>query len=587
MKILLIEDDANLAQLMSNFLSSYDYSIELAKDARAGLQSAPKNYDLIILDVQSPKANRFTVCRQIRSLGVKTPLLLLLGSNQPNQISLGLEHGADDCLVKPCDLSELLSRVRSLTQQEVEPAPVELVWGKLSLNPATRVVTYDGEVLTLRPKEYDLLEMFLKSPRQVFDRDGIIERLWPAHDAPNKTAVTNLIKDLRQRLQSYGMGEEFIETVYGVGYRLKPAPLLYQDLQTIHNRFRNSLQQRVDQIEKLIAVRDYQKLQVETHSLVGSLGTFGYKDAYRIAGTIENSLTRTPENPTKSQMRSLQSLVDQLKQTLADLSVSPTVDASSQPKVLFIEDGDIQLADSLFVALRSQQLSLEIVTAEGALDWLNEQQPCTIIMSLVSNDRFGLLSKLRQIQPHTPLLIIDYAVDNLERRLAVSRYNPERYFSVVNNLTQICELVVYEVLTLIDRPHRSGMVMVVEDGESIVDLLQSRLESEELNVISVHDPSQLWHTLNSHPPDLLLLGDDIHSYDSRQLCQVVRQSHRFKNLPIVMVCNDPAVVPQMIVAGANDVLVKPISDQDLTARVFSRIPPKPTKPKHKSKSEAK
>lgn len=587
MKILLIEDDPNLAQLMSKFLSSYDYTIELAKDARTGLQLVPKNHDLIILDVQSTKVNRFSVCRQIRALGVQSPLLLLLSNNQPNQISQGLEHGADDCLVKPCDLSELLARVRSLMQQEVEPVPVELVWGKLSLHPATKAVTYDGEVLVLRPKEYDLLEMFLKSPRQVFDRDGIIERLWSVNDAPNKTAVTNLIKDLRQRLQSYGMGEEFIETVYGVGYRLKPAPLLYQDLQTIHDRFRNSLQQRVDQIEKLIAVRDYQKLQVETHSLVGSLGTFGYKDAHRIAGSIENSLTRAPDNPSKSQMRSLQSLVDQLKQTLADLSAGPTVDMNTQPKVLFIEDGDIQLADSLFVALRSQQLSLEIVSAEGALEWLSEQQPQTIVMSLVSNDRFSILTKLRQAQPHTPLLVIDYAVDSLERRLAVSRYNPDRYFSVVNNLTQICELVVYEVLTLIDRPSRSGIVVVVEDDEFMVDLLRCRLEFENLNVISVDDPAQLWHTINNHPPDLLLLGDTIPDYDSRQLCQVVRQSHRFKNLPIVMVSDDLNSIPQMILAGANDVLVKPISDEDLKARVFSRIPPKPSKTRHKSKVEAK
>lgn len=203
MKILLVEDDAYTAEFLSATLTGERYTIDLARDGQTSLELASQwQYDLVLLDVMLPQLNGIVVCKQLRSQGYQMPILLLTAKNSTHDIVKGLDAGADDYLTKPFEPSQLLARIRALLRRSKNPGLTSrLTWGKLTLNAVTLQVTYDGREIELKPREYKLLELFLFHPRQTFSRNTIIDRIWTSDNYPTEGAVTNLIKDLRQRLK--------------------------------------------------------------------------------------------------------------------------------------------------------------------------------------------------------------------------------------------------------------------------------------------------------------------------------------------------------------------------------------------------
>ena len=225
MKILLVEDDELIGSALFEALVAHHYTVDVAADGQAGLELATTfDYDLILLDWLIPKLNGISLCRQLRFKGYQKPILLLTAKESNTDIVQGLDAGADDYIVKPYDLSELMARIRALLRRGNTTVISVLTWGNLCLNPVSGEVTCKGQLLSLTPKEYRLLELFLRNPQRIFSRYSIIERLWSVGGSPTESAVTVHIKDLRQKLRASGMTEEIIETVYGLGYRLKSPP---------------------------------------------------------------------------------------------------------------------------------------------------------------------------------------------------------------------------------------------------------------------------------------------------------------------------------------------------------------------------
>lgn len=225
MKILLVEDDAQTAAMLVKELTAHHHKVDRVRDGQTGWELAQSySYDLILLDVVVPELDGIQLCRRLRDTGNQSPILLLTAKDSVSDRLLGLEAGADDYVVKPFDLSELLARIRALLRRGSAILPPVLIWEKLQLNPDSREVFYAEKLLRLTPKEYELLELFLRHPQRIFSRAALLERIWALDEFPGEAAVTTQIKGLRHKLKAAGLIPDPIETAYGLGYRLKPLP---------------------------------------------------------------------------------------------------------------------------------------------------------------------------------------------------------------------------------------------------------------------------------------------------------------------------------------------------------------------------
>ncbi|HEY9660438.1 MAG TPA: response regulator transcription factor, partial [Allocoleopsis sp.] len=206
MKILLVEDDEPTATVLASVLMDDRHMINIATDGQMGLMLAETyDYDLILLDVLIPKLDGITICRKLRSQGLQMPILLLTAQDSQMDKVAGLDAGADDYVVKPFDLAELRARIRALLRRGTTPITSVLTWEHLCLDPNANEVTYNQKPVALTPKEYGILELFLRYPQRVFSRSLIIDRLWSMDNSPAESAVTTHIKDLRQKLKASGM----------------------------------------------------------------------------------------------------------------------------------------------------------------------------------------------------------------------------------------------------------------------------------------------------------------------------------------------------------------------------------------------
>lgn len=224
MKILLVEDDVRLAEALAEAIGDQRYTVDVVTDGEAGWQQVTAvDYDLILLDVMLPKLDGIALCQRLRSHGYDIPILLITARDTSTDKVRGLDAGADDYVVKPIDLAELLARIRALLRRG-SSTPAILIWGDLRLDPSTYEVSYAGQDLHLTPKEYSLLETFIRNGRRVLSRRVLLEQVWDDRDLPEEETVKAHIKSLRHKLKAVGAPNDLIETVHSVGYRLKQVP---------------------------------------------------------------------------------------------------------------------------------------------------------------------------------------------------------------------------------------------------------------------------------------------------------------------------------------------------------------------------
>lgn len=221
MKILIVEDDNRIAQPLAEDLRHQNHAVDIALDGEIGwdcIQAA--EYELILLDVMLPKLDGIKLCQRIRSRGSTAYILMLTARDTTHDKVVGLDAGADDYLIKPFELEELAARIRALARRSREVQQSVLTHGKLTLDPGNCTVQYSQSPLDLTPKEYMILELFLKNPTQVLTRGSILDRLWTFDEISGEQTVKTHLTNLRRKLKDAGAPPKFIETVYGLGYRL-------------------------------------------------------------------------------------------------------------------------------------------------------------------------------------------------------------------------------------------------------------------------------------------------------------------------------------------------------------------------------
>jgi two-component system, OmpR family, copper resistance phosphate regulon response regulator CusR len=220
MRILVVEDEPRMAELLRQGLSEEGHAVTVAHDGRAGLSLAgTEGFDLLVLDVMLPGVDGFTILRRVRARQIQTPILMLTARDATRDVVEGLNLGADDYLTKPFSFQELFARVRAAGRRGPVAQPVWLRVADLSLNQGTREVRRGKRLLALTRTEYAILELLMRNVGRVVPRDNLIESVWGQDDIESNT-VDAFIRLVRAKLEAPGE-PKLLHTIRGVGFSLR------------------------------------------------------------------------------------------------------------------------------------------------------------------------------------------------------------------------------------------------------------------------------------------------------------------------------------------------------------------------------
>lgn len=227
MRLLLVEDEPDLGVAIKRALNQSNYIVDWAVDGNEAwnyLEDSHLEYNLAIFDWLLPGLSGIELLQRLRSKSNPLPVLMLTARDSMKDKVVGLDAGADDYLVKPFGMSELLARLRALQRRSIQLQPQQLTVGNLELDYATNTVNCtetsgETKVIPLTSKEFQLLEYFMRHPNQILTREQLLERLWELSSEPISNVVAAQMRLLRKKLSEYGC-DRLIETIYGLGYRL-------------------------------------------------------------------------------------------------------------------------------------------------------------------------------------------------------------------------------------------------------------------------------------------------------------------------------------------------------------------------------
>lgn len=600
MRILLVDDDEPLMEALAGNLIEQHYAVDIATDGEAAWEYVSLfTYDLIVLDVMLPKIDGVSLCQRLRFEGYQMPILLLTAKDRSIDKVRGLNAGADDYVVKPFDFAELTARIRALLRREYHTLPPVLQWEKLSLDSNTCNVTYQEQPLHLTPKEYALLELFLRNPKHVYSAGAIIENLWSFEDPPGEDAVRTHIKGLRQKLKQAGASANIIETVYGIGYRLKSLSSQSPTKTTkaiskakktskakhqvavarAWENFKQAIEERLAILsEAVVALKQeqfneelQQQARATAHKLAGSLGSFGFPEGSKIAREIEQLLEA--ELPlTQEQARQLDEIVNALHSEIKNQS--PEQNSSLQlgkKPLLLIWTRDEQLAQQLDREAKNWNLRTAIASNFSSVRESIEQESPAIALLKTSFPDEESLTLLREIHTHIPSLPIVVIMEggDFADRLQVVRQGGNLLLQAPVTPVQAIE----SVTDLLQGSGSGAKILIVDDDPQLLAATQIALEPWGFQITTLDNPQQFWSILEKVNPDLLVLDVEMPEVSGMELCQVLRSDPQWQRLPVLFltVHQDEKTQHQAFALGADDFISKPVVGAELANRILNRL----------------
>ncbi len=228
-KILVVDDEPSIREIVTLYLKRSGYEVATAADGQAAVDAlARQTFDLVVLDLMLPQVDGLEITRRLRATS-QTPIIMLTARSEEIDRILGLEMGADDYVTKPFSPQELVSRVRAVlrrSQRAQQAAPDSgerpLVYGDLRIDPQTRLVQARGQEITLTAREFDLLWLLARHPRQVFNRDQLLDLVWGLTEYIDASTITVHVRRLREKIEADPANPRYIQTMWGVGYKFEP-----------------------------------------------------------------------------------------------------------------------------------------------------------------------------------------------------------------------------------------------------------------------------------------------------------------------------------------------------------------------------
>lgn len=619
MKVLLVDDDDALAGILTQQLAVQNYIVDRVADGETGWAYASTfDYDLIILDWMLPQLDGLQLCQRLRDEGYGVPILLLTAKDQQTDKIQGLEAGADDYLVKPVDVAELLVRIRVLMRRAPADSPPILVWGDLCLDPISCDVTYQGQPVPLTAKEYALLELFLRHSHQVFSPSALLDQIWSSDEFPSEATVRSHIRGLRQKLKAAGIAADAIETVRGLGYRLSTPVVTSPTRQSSQalslerqTRYLEGLTktwqahrgesidrwnylERLCQTLKARAMSEQQRLQAKqiAHSLAGTLGVFGLMEGSRLALQIERLLQSEPTlSPT--QTAQFQALVTTLGHALdaPPQLVSWSENIPHLPQILIVDVHEAPYIQQLMALAVARGLGVDIAAstevAAQALSLHDAVQtdpdtapslPDIVLVNLVGNEADPVLTNtslllefitlLNHHWPYLPIVLMtsqaDFGnrLDLIRRGAAMVLEYPMSPADVLDAIDQVTYL-----------RYRHSKIMLVDDDSHYLQHIVNLLKPWHLQITPLANSQRFWTLFTQIMPDVIILDIEMPGINGFELCKVLRSHPQWQHLPIIFLSihADQDHRARAFAMGADDYMTKPVQGQDLVCRIFNRL----------------
>jgi DNA-binding response OmpR family regulator len=602
MRILLVEDDRILADILRKSLNAHNYIVDIAEDGLLGwnyFQSG--EYDLVLLDVGLPSLNGIGLCQKLRAAGYTTPVLLMTAHDASQERIRGLDAGADDYLVKPLDLDELHARIRALSRRGIVVPNTVLEINGLKLDPISCQVSYRSRPIELTPKEYNLLELFLRNPSRVFSRTQILDRIWTFDDSPLEESVKAHIKGLRKKLKEAGV-VGWIENVYGIGYRLNPqvsaakplqqiaqpaSPVPSNSLKAEFNRkleamwlqYQGLMSERMKVLHAAVASVEQRQLSPQlqesaanaAHKLAGVLGMFNRETGTQLARDIEN-LLRENEVLFPVQQELFLNWVKDLKDLLA-LDPESKIEPPDFSRLLLIAPQS-KISEELQYLAKGVGMSWQRCdNLDRATEWLQENLPHLVVIDLDAiNDRsssLNLIAELTARTPSIPTLVLS-ALDCLQERIEVARWGASGF--LVKPLTA---RKIWDNVTNLIRINATSTtnILVVDDNPMFSAGLRLLVEPWGIRLTTLEHPVHFWEILRATRPDLLILDVNMPEINGIEICRAIRNDSSWQALPILFltVSKDADTIQKVFAAGADDYLTKPIVGEELLTRINNRL----------------
>ena len=623
MKILLVEDDQRLGKLIKDYLMPESEQIDLISNgAEIRDQLAVNDYDILILDVMLPKKNGIDICRELRAENIDIAILFITALNTQNDKIRAFESGADDYLTKPFDFQELLLRVKALLRRDKKEEINSLKWGDLVMIPIEKKVYFLEQELTLTPTEFKILQIFLQNPQQVFQTDNIIDQLWDLDKIPTNNTLRSHIKSLRRKFEQVGLGKDFIETVYGMGYKLKEpkkelssSSSISQQNASVDVNQKNSEQEPelktlIDEIwqehrgsiyrdcQKLMAYVQKKYIPVKTdeairiaHNLAGFLGTVGFEECSKIAKQIEIIIKENTYQLTYEKLTD-QKIVDQIHQLINSLQRNlfpegkPIVEENKshleidlKEKVnLLVIDEDQSLANKLILFIDHPQIFLHFAhSIDSAINYLDEQEFNIIIVETSWQDQSFQENKILELlmeKKGNSQVIVYTNDDSLKNRLYCTDY-PIFAFLVKNNSLEFLWDIINNAL--LQNPSIDDLynVVLIDDDERFIKVFSQKLDVQKLPIklMSISDSETFLVRIKNIKPDLIILDLQMPKLNGLDICKIIKTDHVLHNIPVIFLTGNLSseAINQFVEVGADDFISKSKIDLELYPRIMTHL----------------
>lgn len=535
-KILLVEDDQATRNLLENNLIAQYYKVDVAMDGRSAINLAQHtDYELVILDVGIPELDGISVCKHLRTKGYQMPILLLTAHDLTSDRILGLDAGADDYMIKPFNLLELLARIRALLRRSSANTNDLITWGEIQLDRALQEIRYGGNLLRLTPKEYGILELLLLNPQRILSRSTFLDRLWELDEPPTESAISSHIKALRQKLKAAGATRNLIETIYGFGYR-------FRTLDTKPNQVPNQALPQLPQNQKLISLK---RLEISHPQDLSSL---------EIPLELQPKLPALPPSPeneaTTAMMLGLwERFKDSFQEQLAFLEQTITT-SQAEPMSLELQQEAKQTVHKLVGSLGLFGFPQGSVLAKKMENLLGAANP---LPETAIQEMRGLITALQQELSHEPVFNLPEA-------------------KILNNQVPSDQGLKKTIPVVMSRKSPEfPLVLVVDDDQFLTESLQIEAHSRSLRIEIASNPSAAQLVIShceanaQKLPDIILLdltfaeGNE----DGWQWLTKIKQQH--PQLPILVFTGRDSLSDRIMAVrlGAQAFLQKPITHEEV------------------------